>query len=197
MKPGPVVVITGGSAGAGRAAARAFAHNGFQVGLLARGVERLEATRAEVEGYGVRCMAISTDVADADAVEDATASIEAGLGPVDVWVNSAMTSVFSPVHQLEAEEVRRVAEVTYLGSVNGILAARLAGCSPTTLSPVHCGHRSPASPVPRERPSWPRRYAEPAPGRLWASWSPVRSASASGWQAGWCSGWRWPRVRHD
>ncbi len=106
-------MITGGSAGAGRAAARAFAQKGLQVGLLARGLERLEATRAEVEGYGVRCMAISTDVADADAVEDAAARIEAGLGPVDVWVNSAMTSIFSPVHQLEAEEVRRVAEVTY------------------------------------------------------------------------------------
>lgn len=94
---------------------------GIPGGPAGSGLARLEATRAEVEGYGVRCMAIPTDVADADAVEDAAARIEAGLGPVDVWVNSAMTSVFSPVHQLEAEEMRRVVEVTYLGSVNGIL----------------------------------------------------------------------------
>jgi len=118
-----VVVITGGSAGAGRAAARAFAHQGSHVALLARGRERLEAARREVEGAGVRCLAIPTDVADADAVEDAATRIEETLGPIDVWVNSAMTSVFSPVHQLDAAEVRRVAEVTYLGSVNGILAA--------------------------------------------------------------------------
>ena len=123
MTQGPVVVITGGTAGAGRAAALAFAQKGYQVGVLARGVERLAAARREVEACGVRCMAVATDVADADAVEDAATRIETGLGPIDVWVNSAMTSVFSPVHQLEAAEVRRVAEVTYLGSVNGILAA--------------------------------------------------------------------------
>jgi short-subunit dehydrogenase len=119
----PVVVITGGSAGAGRAAARAFAHKGAHVALLARGRERLEMAQREVEGAGVRCLAIPTDVADAGAVEDAASRIEETLGPIDVWVNSAMTSVFSPVSELDAEEVRRVAEVTYLGSVNGILAA--------------------------------------------------------------------------
>jgi NAD(P)-dependent dehydrogenase (short-subunit alcohol dehydrogenase family) len=119
----PVVVVTGGSAGVGRAAARAFAHKGAHVALLARGVERLEDARREVEGAGVRCLAVPTDVADAEAVEAAAAAIEEELGPIDVWVNSAMTSVFSPVAELRAEEVRRVAEVTYLGSVNGILAA--------------------------------------------------------------------------
>ena len=129
MTPGTVVVITGGSAGAGRAAALAFARKGCQVGVLARGVERLEATRREVEGLGVRCMPIPTDVAEADAVEDAASHVESALGPIDVWVNAAMTSVFSPVHQLQADEVRRVAAVTYLGSVNGILAARCAGCT--------------------------------------------------------------------
>ncbi len=119
----PVVVITGGSAGAGRAAARAFARKSYDVGLLARGVERLDAARSELEDLGVRCLAVPTDVADAGAVEDAAARIEAALGPIGVWVNSAMTSVFAPVHQVSADEVRRVAEVTYLGSVNGILAA--------------------------------------------------------------------------
>ena len=118
-----VVVITGGSAGLGRAAARAFAHKGAHVALLARGEERLSQAQREVEGAGVRCLAVPTDVADASAVEDAATRIEETLGPIDVWVNNAMTSVFSPVHELEADEVRRVAEVTYLGSVNGILAA--------------------------------------------------------------------------
>jgi len=118
-----VVVITGGSAGVGRAAARAFAHRGAHVALLARGVERLEAAAREVEAAGVRALAVPTDVADADAVEDAATRTEDTLGPIDVWVNSAMTSVFSTVAELGAEEVRRVSEVNYLGSVNGILAA--------------------------------------------------------------------------
>ncbi len=118
-----VVVITGGSAGLGRAAARAFAHKGAHVALLARGEERLSQAQREVEGAGVRCLAVPADVADASAVEDAATRIEETLGPIDVWVNNAMTSVFSPVHELEADEVRRVAEVNYLGSVNGILAA--------------------------------------------------------------------------
>jgi NAD(P)-dependent dehydrogenase (short-subunit alcohol dehydrogenase family) len=118
-----VVVITGGSAGAGRAAARTFAHRGFHVAVLARGEERLAAACREVEGAGVRALGIPTDVADAGAVDDAATQIEETLGPIDVWVNSAMTSVFSPVAQLTPEEVRRVTEVTYLGSVNGILAA--------------------------------------------------------------------------
>jgi NAD(P)-dependent dehydrogenase (short-subunit alcohol dehydrogenase family) len=118
-----VVVITGGSAGAGRAAARTFAHRGFHVAVLARGEERLAAVCREVEGAGVRALGIPTDVADAGAVDDAATQIEETLGPIDVWVNSAMTSVFSPVAQLTPEEVRRVTEVTYLGSVNGILAA--------------------------------------------------------------------------
>jgi len=119
----PVVVITGGSAGTGRAVARAFARNGAHVALLARGEERLRAACRDVEGAGVRALGVVTDVADAQAVEAAAAQVEAELGPITVWVNSAMTSVFSPVHQLTAEEVKRVAEVTYLGSVNGILAA--------------------------------------------------------------------------
>ncbi|HEX2046658.1 MAG TPA: SDR family oxidoreductase [Acidimicrobiales bacterium] len=123
MTDRPVVVITGASAGVGRATARAFAHKGAHVALLARGQERLEAARSEVEGAGVRGLALPVDVADADAVEAAAGRVEEELGPIDVWVNNAMTSVFSPVTELGAGEVRRVAEVNYLGSVNGILAA--------------------------------------------------------------------------
>src|SRR5947209_15771985 len=106
MSDRPVVVVTGGSAGMGRATARAFAHKGFQVGLLARGVERLDAACREIEGAGVRGVGVPTDMADPDAVEAAAARVEETLGPIDVWVNNAMTSVFSPVAELEADEVR-------------------------------------------------------------------------------------------
>jgi NAD(P)-dependent dehydrogenase (short-subunit alcohol dehydrogenase family) len=119
----PVVVITGGSAGVGRATARAFAQKGADLGILARGEGRLDATCREVEGAGVRCLALPTDMADHEAVEKAADRIEETLGPIDVWVNNAMVSVFSPVRELQADEVRRVAEVTYLGSVHGILTA--------------------------------------------------------------------------
>lgn len=120
---GQVVVVTGGSAGVGRATAVAFARHGAAVAVLARGADRLEATHRELEGEGARCLAVATDVADAAAVEAAAARVEDELGPIDVWVNNAMTSVFSPVAELEADEVHRVAAVNYLGSVNGILAA--------------------------------------------------------------------------
>ncbi len=118
-----IVVITGGSAGVGRVTALAFARAGADVALLARGEERLEEARGEVERLGARCLVVPVDVADCDAVDRAASRIEDTLGPIDVWVNSAMASVFSPVHQLTAAEIRRVTEVTYLGSVNGILAA--------------------------------------------------------------------------
>ena len=123
MTARPVVVITGGSAGVGRAAARAFARKGAHVALLARGPERLRTACQEVEAAGVRALGVPTDVADTEAVEAAATRVEEDLGPIDVWVNNAMTSVFSPVAQLTADEVKRVAEVNYLGSVNGILAA--------------------------------------------------------------------------
>jgi NADP-dependent 3-hydroxy acid dehydrogenase YdfG len=116
------VVVTGASAGVGRAVVQAFADRGADVGLLARDTERLDDARADVEARGGRAVAVPTDVADAGAVERAAAKLEEELGPIDVWVNSAMVSVFSPVGDLGADEVRRVAEVTYLGSVNGILA---------------------------------------------------------------------------
>ena len=118
-----VVVITGASAGVGRATARAFAARGWDVGLLARGQAGLDAARAEAEGAGVRALAISVDVADAAAVERAADRIETELGPIDVWVNNAMTSVFARALDTSADEYRRVTEVTYLGYVHGTLSA--------------------------------------------------------------------------
>ena len=118
-----VVVITGASAGVGRATVRAFARQGADIGLLARGTDGLDGARREVEAVGGRALAIPTDVAHADEVEAAAERIERELGPIDVWVNNAMVSVFSPVKELTAEDVRRVTEVTYLGVVYGTLAA--------------------------------------------------------------------------
>ncbi len=118
-----VAVITGGSAGIGRAAAQAFAAKGYSVGLIARGAERLEQARAELESLGARVHTVAADVADADALAQAADAIDAALGPITVWVNNAMATVYSPIRDLEPEEVRRVTEVTYLGAVNGTLAA--------------------------------------------------------------------------
>lgn len=118
-----VVVVTGASAGLGRATVRAFAERGASLGLLARGVDGLEGARREVEQAGGRAIVAPTDVADAEQVEAAAERIERELGPIDVWVNDAMVSVFSPVKEMTAEEFRRVTEVTYLGYVHGTLAA--------------------------------------------------------------------------
>jgi NAD(P)-dependent dehydrogenase (short-subunit alcohol dehydrogenase family) len=118
-----VVVVTGASAGVGRAIVRAFAREGADLGLLARGVDGLEGARREVEAAGGRAIATPTDVADAHQVESAAERIERELGPIDVWVNNAMVSVFSPVKELQADEVKRVTEVTYLGVVYGTMAA--------------------------------------------------------------------------
>ena len=118
-----VVVITGGTAGVGRATARAFARTGAQVAVLARDPGRLEATARELRECGVRALALSVDVASAEAVERAAAHVEAELGPIDVWINNAMASIFSPIESLSAAEVRRVTEVTYLGAVHGTMAA--------------------------------------------------------------------------
>ena len=117
------VVITGASAGVGRATARAFAGEGARLGLLARGRDGLEATRREVEELGGAAIAISADVADAATVENAAQEIERHFGPIDVWINNAMLSVFSPVKEMTPEEFKRVTEVTYLGYVYGTLAA--------------------------------------------------------------------------
>ena len=122
-RTGKVVVITGASAGVGRATARAFAKQGACIGLLARGRAGLEGARHDVESLGGRAVCLPTDVADADAVERAAAAVEEVFGPIDVWVNNAMVSVFSPVKEMTAEEFRRVTEVTYLGVVHGTLSA--------------------------------------------------------------------------
>src|SRR6478672_4062631 len=118
-----VVVITGASAGVGRATVREFARHGAQIGLVARGSEGLEAAKREVEGLGGQALVLPTDVADADAVEAAAQATEDAFGPIDVWVNDAMTSVFSPFKEMNAKEYKRVTEVTYLGYVYGTMAA--------------------------------------------------------------------------
>jgi NAD(P)-dependent dehydrogenase (short-subunit alcohol dehydrogenase family) len=118
-----VVVITGASAGVGRATARAFAERGARIGLLARGRDGLEGARRDVEAAGGTAIAIPTDVADAKQVESAADTVERELGPIDVWINNAMTSVFSPIAELLPDEIKRVTEVTYLGTVYGTMAA--------------------------------------------------------------------------
>jgi len=119
-----VVVITGATAGVGRATAREFVRSGVRrIGLLARGEQGLESTRRELEAMGAQVCAVPTDVADAAAVEAAAARIEDQLGPVDVWVNNAMAAVFARVRNTEPEEFARVTAVTYLGAVHGTLAA--------------------------------------------------------------------------
>ncbi len=118
-----VVVVTGASAGVGRATVRAFAKGGADLALIARGRAGLDAARREAEAAGSRVLVFPIDVADANAVEAAAARVEAELGPIDVWVNNAMVSVFAPVKETTAEEFRRVTEVTYLGYVHGTLAA--------------------------------------------------------------------------
>src|SRR5689334_11297047 len=118
-----VVVITGASAGVGRATARAFARRGARLGLIARDAEALQATCRDVEALGGTAVVCVADVARAAEVESAAAMIEDRLGPIDIWVNNAMVTIVSPVAELAPDEVRRVTEVTYLGTVYGTLAA--------------------------------------------------------------------------
>jgi NAD(P)-dependent dehydrogenase (short-subunit alcohol dehydrogenase family) len=118
-----VVVITGASAGVGRATVRAFARDGVCIGLLARGRDGLEGARREVESAGGRALVLPTDVADHDQVDAAAEAVERAFGPIDVWINNAMASVFSPVKEMTPEEFKRVTEVTYLGVVYGTLVA--------------------------------------------------------------------------
>ena len=119
-----VVVVTGASAGVGRATVEEFAKQGYDVALLAREPDRLERAAAELRAsHGVRTLTIPTDVADADAVEAAATKVESELGPIDVWVNVAMATVFAPVSKLTAQEVERGTRVTYLGQVHGMMAA--------------------------------------------------------------------------
>ncbi|HZU67236.1 MAG TPA: SDR family oxidoreductase [Ktedonobacteraceae bacterium] len=118
-----VVVITGASAGVGRATVRAFAKRGAHIGLLARGIDGLEGAKKDVERLGGKALIVETDVADAEQVENAAAKVEQAFGPIDIWVNVAMASVFSPAKEMKPEEYKRVTEVTYLGQVYGTLAA--------------------------------------------------------------------------
>ena len=118
-----VVVVTGAGAGVGRAVVDEFAKHGFDVGLLSREPDRLGRAADDIRRYGVRALPIPTDVADAASVEAALERVESELGPIDVWVNVAMATVFAPVSKLTADEIERGTKVTYLGQVHGMMAA--------------------------------------------------------------------------
>ncbi|MFZ0041045.1 MAG: SDR family oxidoreductase, partial [Solirubrobacteraceae bacterium] len=118
-----VVVVTGSSGGVGRAIAHAFGKRGAHVALLARGEKGLEDCRREVEELGGKALVVPTDVADAEQVEAAAQKVEEILGPIDIWVNDAMATVFAEVKNVTAQEFKRATEVTYLGTVYGTMAA--------------------------------------------------------------------------
>jgi NADP-dependent 3-hydroxy acid dehydrogenase YdfG len=123
MKPQRVIVVTGASAGVGRAIAREFGREHARIGLIGRDEVSLRAAKGEVEREGGQAISLALDVADYNAVEAAAERIERELGPIDVWVNNAMVSIFSPVRKTAPEEYKRVTEVTYLGYVYGTLSA--------------------------------------------------------------------------
>src|SRR5690625_2399724 len=114
---GKVVVITGASAGVGRATAREFGKKGACVALIARGENGLEAARHEIAHAGGEAISIAADMSDFEAVERAAQAVENRFGKIDIWINNAMTSVFAPVWKIEPEEFKRATEVTYLGYV--------------------------------------------------------------------------------
>ena len=118
-----VVVVTGASSGVGRATARTFGEHGASVGLLARNEDGLEGARKEIEAAGGRALVLPTDVADPEAVEAAARRVEEELGLIDIWVNDAMNTVFSPFKEITAEDYRRATEITYLGYVYGTMSA--------------------------------------------------------------------------
>jgi NAD(P)-dependent dehydrogenase (short-subunit alcohol dehydrogenase family) len=123
MKKTDVVFITGASAGLGRAIADEFARQGAHLGLFARDAARLEKARAYAESCGARALAVPGDVADPAALENAAEAVERTFGPIDIWINNAMTTVFAPFWEVTPEEYKRVTEVTYLGYVYGTMAA--------------------------------------------------------------------------
>src|SRR4051794_28146921 len=116
MASGEVVVITGATSGIGRAVARRFARDGAQIALIARGREGLEGAKKEIEEAGGRALVLPTDLADWDAVKSAARAVEEALGPIDIWVNNAMATIFSPFKDVEPDEFKRATEVTYLGT---------------------------------------------------------------------------------
>src|SRR3954449_8702639 len=118
-----VIVITGASSGIGRAIVQRFAGPGIKIGLIARSVEGLEGAARDVEQAGGEALRLPVDVADHDAVEAAADAVEEAFGPIDVWVNDAMTTVFAFFEDIEPDEFRRATEVTYLGTVWGTRAA--------------------------------------------------------------------------
>ena len=118
-----IVVITGAGVGVGRATVDEFARQGYDVALLSRDKDRLEKAAADIRRFGVRALPIPTDVADAAAVEAAASRVKEELGPIDVWVNVAMATVFAPVSKLTPEEFQRGTNVTYLGQVHGTMSA--------------------------------------------------------------------------
>ena len=123
MKQREVVAITGATAGVGRAVVREFARRKAWIGLIARGEERLDAAKREVEEAGGKAVALPVDVANAAEVERAAQTIESELGHIDVWINNAMTTIFAPIQETEPDEFKRATEVTYLGCVYGTMAA--------------------------------------------------------------------------
>src|SRR4051794_28203332 len=140
---GKIVAVSGASAGIGRATVRELAREGADVGLIARGEERLNAAAAEVRAAGRRACVAPADVADAEQVEQAAERIERELGPIDVWINVAMTAVLAEIVDTSPEEFLRVTQVTYLGSVHGAQAA-LRRVVPRARGPNLAGGPAPA-----------------------------------------------------
>lgn len=120
---GKVVVVTGASAGVGRALVRKLAQRGCKIGLLARGPDALDAAALEVQQLGGHAIPIPTDVADASAVEAAAEATERAFGPIDVWINDAMVSMYAPFWEISPEEYKHITDVTYLGQVYGTMSA--------------------------------------------------------------------------
>jgi short-subunit dehydrogenase len=118
-----IAVVTGGSAGVGRAVAAELARRGVTPVILARGAAGIDGAVADCELHGIRATGIAVDVSDAEAVQRAASSVESTVGPIDLWINNAMTTVFAPFHAVTAAEYRRATEVTYLGQVYGTMSA--------------------------------------------------------------------------